>query len=281
MLETYKSSKSSDFYFPPDSKIWEVNREKILVACGGQRTLLMQIAHPLVAQAISKHSRFKEDPLGRLKHTRALISTLIFGTKEEVFEAAGKINNAHKPVKGNLEQAIGAHDAGTPYNAKNPELIMWVWSTFTDSSLVVYNKFVRPLSDNEREKFYQEAKRVLPLLGGKTEDAPSTVEEFYGYIKEMVQTKKAAVNQQARELVPYLMLQKSPITMLPALPFSRIAIGLLPKELRCQYGFSWNRAEQMILDIIAAACRQAIPLAPPKLRFSPKYLESRRKIIES
>ena len=255
-------------------------RERILVLCGGQRTLLMQLAHPLVAQAISDHSSFKKNPLERLKHTRELMSTLMFGTKEEVFEAARKINNAHKPVKGNLEQAIGAHDARTPYNAKDPELTIWVWATFTDSSLLVYDKFVRPLSHNERKEFYQEAKRVLPLLGRKTEDAPSTVEDFSSYKKEMVQTGKVTVSQQARELAPYLMLQKSPITKLLTPPLSRITVGLLPEELRSQYGFSWNPAEQKILDIIAAICRQVNPYIPDKLRFSPKYLES-RKIIES
>lgn len=277
MLEKYTSSES-DFYFSPDSIIWKVNRERILVLCGGQRTLLMQLAHPLVAQAISDHSSFKKNPLERLKHTRELMSTLMFGTKEEVFEAARKINNAHKPVKGNLEQAIGAHDAGTPYNAKNPELTMWVWATFTDSSLVVYDKFVGRLRDNEREKFYQEAKRVLPLLGGKPKEAPSTVKEFSGYMEEMIQTGEVAVSQKAKDLAPYLMLKKSFPTKILTPPLSLITAGLLQEELRSQYGFRWNPAEQKLLDIIAAISRQVYPYIPDELRFSPKYLKSRKRI---
>src|SRR6266403_3331718 len=125
-----KERKSpSDYYFQPEGKLWEVDRENVLVAAGGQRAILMQLAHPLVGQAIYEHSYFKEHAVKRLKHTLDFTYTLIFGTKEESLNAARTINRAHMPVQGELEEGVGVYPAGTEYSARNPELAQWVWAT--------------------------------------------------------------------------------------------------------------------------------------------------------
>ena len=54
--------------FGPGRMIWTVNRELALLI-GAGRALLMQLAHPLVAAGVAAHSRFAEDPLGRLVRT--------------------------------------------------------------------------------------------------------------------------------------------------------------------------------------------------------------------
>lgn len=270
--------KSSNFYFSPDSKLWEINRERALPIFGGQRALLMQLAHPLVCQGVSEHSNFKEDPLGRLTHTRTIVSTLMFGTREEVLDAARRINNAHKSVKGDLKQNNGIYKAGTAYDAKTPELIMWVWATLTDTRLVVCDKFVRPLADHEKEQFYQESKEILPLLGGKPQETPSSVKNFSDYMKEMVHNGNVVVGQEARNLVPYILLKQ----FLPAKPFSlfmsQIAIGLLPETIRKQYGFSWNPQKQTFLDTTANVSRRVYPHIPDSLRLSSVYRNARKKM---
>lgn len=270
--------KSSEFYFSPDSKLWEINRERAILVFGTQRTILMQLAHPLITQAISEHSNFKEDPLRRLTHTRTLISSLIFGTREDVLDAARTINNAHKFVKGDLKQDNGMYKAGTAYDAKSPDLTMWAWATLTDTRLVVYDKFVRPLAYDEKEQFYEDSKGILPLLGGKSQEAPSSVKDFSNYMEDMVNDGKVVVGQEARELAPHIMLKKfSPAKPL-ALFMSTITIGLLPENIRSQYGFSWNPLKQTFLDTTAAVSRQVYVHIPDSLRFSSGYRNACKKI---
>ena len=54
--------------FGPDSTVWRIGRERILLA-GGPAALLLQIAHPLVAAGVTNHSGFSEDPFLRLRAT--------------------------------------------------------------------------------------------------------------------------------------------------------------------------------------------------------------------
>lgn len=270
--------QSPEFYFPPDSKLWEINRERALLLFGAQRALLMQLAHPLVCQGVLEHSNFKKNPLSRLTHTRIAISTLMFGTREEVLDTARQINNAHKPVNGNLKQDNAIYKAGTTYDARNPDLTTWVWATLTDTRLVVYEKFVRPLAHDEKEQFYQESKGILPLLGGNPQETPSSVKDFSNYMEEMVNDGKVVVGEVARELSPYIMFKQFP----PAKPFSffmsQIAIGLLPETIRNQYGFRWNPQKQTFLDATVAVSRRLHPLIPANFRFSSGYRNARKKM---
>src|SRR4030088_1209065 len=48
--------------FGPDSVTWRVMREPLLIL-GGGRALLMQAAHPLVAQGAIDHSTHRRDPI--------------------------------------------------------------------------------------------------------------------------------------------------------------------------------------------------------------------------
>ena len=53
--------------FRADSWLRRVSAESVLLL-GGGRALLLEVAHPLVAAGVARHSRFREDPLGRLQH---------------------------------------------------------------------------------------------------------------------------------------------------------------------------------------------------------------------
>ena len=56
--------------FGPDSITWPVIGDAS-VFVGGIRALLVQAAHPEVVAGVFDHSRFREDPLGRLGRTSA------------------------------------------------------------------------------------------------------------------------------------------------------------------------------------------------------------------
>jgi len=50
-----------------------------------------------------------------------------------------------------MNQPARGHASGCAYNANDPELELWILATLIDSSLSVYELFVRPLSAEEKE----------------------------------------------------------------------------------------------------------------------------------
>ena len=136
----------------PGSISWRVNREAALLL-GGGRALLMQVAHPQVAAGVADHSDFQRDPLARLNRTMELSLALTFGSPAEVRGAARQINRTHERV------------TGAGYQALDPGLLLWVHATLIDSALLTYRTFIGPLSRDEAEAYYQEAKPIGALLG--------------------------------------------------------------------------------------------------------------------
>ena len=55
-------------FYGPDSMMWRINREAVLLGAG-PTALLLQIAHPLVAEGVAHHSTFEADPFKRLHGT--------------------------------------------------------------------------------------------------------------------------------------------------------------------------------------------------------------------
>ena len=69
---------------------WKLHREIVLLA-GWGRAILLQVAHPLVAQGVADHSGFAAERwarVGRLKRTIGAMLALTFGTPEESAAAA-------------------------------------------------------------------------------------------------------------------------------------------------------------------------------------------------
>src|SRR5919201_1183445 len=140
--------------FGPGSVTWRVNREGVLLVVGGA-ALVLQVAHPLVAAGVAEHSNYREDPWGRLYRTLDLTTKIVFGSTEVAEEAAARIRHVHGRVHGETTEPGGRYPAGTPYDARDPELLMWVHATLVDTSLLVYTRYVGPLSIGEQQRYYE------------------------------------------------------------------------------------------------------------------------------
>jgi uncharacterized protein (DUF2236 family) len=140
----------SQLNFQPTSEFWRVNRE-LAVSLAGPRAVLMQIAHPLIAAGVAEHSRFRRHRLARLYRTSLAAAAITFGTAELAARTVRTIDRRHGAVRGTLRTATGAFPAGACYDARDPELMLWVLSTITDSALTLFDRFVSPLSIAHRE----------------------------------------------------------------------------------------------------------------------------------
>ena len=85
--------------FSPDSMMWRINRERV-VLLGGASAALLQVAHPQVAMGVAAHSRFHSDSIGRLRRTLDAVYTVAFGNAGEVGRVRAAVARAHGPVQG-------------------------------------------------------------------------------------------------------------------------------------------------------------------------------------
>jgi uncharacterized protein (DUF2236 family) len=62
--ETPAASTRDDRFglYGPASEAWRLNREATILLGAGPRALLLQLAHPLVAEGVDQHSAFRENP---------------------------------------------------------------------------------------------------------------------------------------------------------------------------------------------------------------------------
>jgi uncharacterized protein (DUF2236 family) len=97
----------------PGTVTWRVNREAVLLA-GGGATLILQAAHPLVAAGVANHSKYREDPGGRLSRTIDLTTKVVFGDMRTAEAAARRIRAVHEHVQGVTKESAGRYPRGTP-----------------------------------------------------------------------------------------------------------------------------------------------------------------------
>ncbi len=190
---------------------------------GWGRAILLQLAHPLVAQGVADHSGFAKDPRGRVRRLERTIRAMLaltFGTAEEAVEAAAAINKIHDRVNGRLREGAGVFAAGTGYSAHDPALLAWVHATLVDTFLLTYERFVAPLSAVDRDSYCREAGGVAPLLGIPPDALPRSTEELAAYMERMLSSGEIVVTGAARSLAREVLAPGLPW---PARPLPRAA----------------------------------------------------------
>ena len=265
--EIITSEHQRDGFFSPDSMIWRVDREMALLLAGG-RALLMQLAHPKVAAGVAEHSQFKQDPLGRLYRTMSTMWSIVFDETAPARAALERVKNIHGKVQGTTPAAEPL-PSGTPYDALDVELLLWVHATLVDSALVAYDAFVTPLAVEERSRYYNDSKELAYLFEIPEKLVPKTLADFNGYLERMLAGSEIAVGPTAA-LVAEEILYPTPWILEPASPLFRlITAGLLPESLRDAYGLSWSERKEKAFWLIAKWIRRLRPLVPKPLRVVP------------
>jgi uncharacterized protein (DUF2236 family) len=246
----------------------KINRETF-VLLGWGRAILLQLAHPLVAAGVADHSPFQRHPgeyFGRARRTVGAMLAMTFGTDEQASAAAARINAIHARINGTLRQPAAIFPAGTPYSARDPQLLCWVHATLLDSMLLAYRQFVGPLSREEEDRYCAEAAQSAPLLGIQESLVPTDARELEGYLQRMLASGQIDVTEAARSLSQGLL---SP-PLGPAGPLFRLArlttVGLLPAVIREGYGFEWDERRERSFNRCVTWLRRARSVLPPIIR---------------
>lgn len=258
-------------YFDDDSMLRRVHRESA-VALSGPRALLMQAAHPVAFAGFFAHTGGLDEPYERLRRTALVMDTIGFGSRAAADRATRRVRAMHRRVRGVTAAPAGPFPAGTPYAADDPELLLWILACLVDSSLVVFQKYVRTLSVDERDAYWRDYRRIGRLFGLRERDMPPTIDGFEDYMAGMLRGGDLHVTPDARALAVQIVLRPPvPLAARPLLELAnQITVGLLPGPVRRQYGLRWDPARALVLHGGAEYVKRVVvPLLPERLRLVP------------
>ncbi len=118
-----------DGYFGPGSAVWVVHSGTPTIVAG-IRALLMQTLHPGAMAGVHDHSRYQEDPLGRLAGTVRWVLTTTFADRAQAEAGCAWVARLHERVRG---EYTGPAGEPLPYRADDADLIGWVHCVFADA----------------------------------------------------------------------------------------------------------------------------------------------------
>ena len=286
--------------FGPGSVTWRLDREAFLLLGAGPRALLLQIAHPAIAAGVAEHSDFRADPWARLAGTLRSYLRIVYGTTAEARAEIRRLNALHGGVRGSIP-------GGGEYDARDPELALWVHATLVDSTLATAGAWLAPLAADARARAYEESRPVGRALGIPDRRLPADIEAFDAYVTGMLGPDgPVRPGPLARELAAVVLhpppgpairtladwlAARLPLPMVEGItavadrvPPAAVSwlmwpsLGLLPATVREAYGLSWSALEQAVAAWLVAAWRAWSAVLPASVRQMPQALAADRRI---
>jgi uncharacterized protein (DUF2236 family) len=262
--------------FPPDSMIWRICRHRVTLLTGPAAAVL-QIAHPRIALGVHDHSDFKSSPTARLHRTLDTVFTLAFDTPDRADLAARRVAAIHTSVQGDatLHQIPGpAH-----YSAFEPDLLMWVLATLVMSAIDGYQRSVALLTDDEKERFYQDMRTLGTFFALPTTYGPQSFPDFLTYWNQQLADPELGAHPLSRQVAQAVARPARPWWLhLATFPIQFIYSEVLPPHVATRLGFRSTLLKRIAMSTTTAALRLFARFAPDKLRFVPHYIRASRKL---
>ena len=251
-------------YFGPDSMMWKINKE-ITVLFGGARALLMHAAHPLIAAGARQTSFYQRYPWKTLIRTLSLQNSVTFGTKEEADESAHRINKLHEVIIGEDEVTGGIYDA------LNHEQLLWVHACLQLSSIYFYEKTVKTLTEDEKNRYHSENQLSAELVLVNTKEMPKTHDELKKWVRDKSrETNYLLLTDVAKDVKDIIAGGPVPAHIKPIWPFiSFTAFHTLPIEFKKIYGIETTTIKKYILSFNLYFLKISRPFLPPFFRLIP------------
>ena len=225
----YASPPGEPAYLDPGSVHWRVYKNPIALAVGGVAAVLLEFADARIRSGVWDHSTYKADPIGRSKRTGIAAMVGVYGPQAAARRVIQGVTNMHSRVVGNTPK-------GEAYKALDPELLDWVSATAGYGFLNAYDRFVAPLSEAEKTRFYGEAGPIARLYGVKS--SPGSQADFMAMMDRLaprfephpiveeflaiIQSGKAAPN--APKFL-HKALARAAVSLLPPIVRQKLALG--------------------------------------------------------
>ncbi len=164
-------------YLPVNAVARVVHGDLATMVVGGMASLFAQMLHPLAMAGVARHSRYRDDPLGRLVQTAHFIGDTTYGSVERASASLQRVRVVHTIVNGVTER-------GEHYDASDPHLLTWVHLCEERMFLEAYRRYGRtPLSPGDLDDYVAEMARLADDLGAEAPprryaDLATTLDRF-------------------------------------------------------------------------------------------------------
>jgi uncharacterized protein (DUF2236 family) len=246
--------------FGPDSVAWRVHADPVMLV-GGLRALLVQALEPRAMAAVDQHSRFREDPWGRLERTTNFVVSTTYGDAEAAEAAAATVRRVHAHVRG-IDPVTGA-----AYSGNDPDLLLWIHAVEVESFLIAYRTYAGRLSDADADRYVAEMARVAEMVELPAAMAPQSLGELREYLRSVrgLQVTKPAWEGLQVVLFPPMDLRYRPLWAIP----TTAAVAILPRYARRMYHIPWFPPAAIPVRAAVFALSRVLNLVaptPPALR---------------
>jgi uncharacterized protein (DUF2236 family) len=213
----------------PSSVQWRIFKNQVALGVGGVAAVLMEFADARIRSGVWDHSTYKADPIGRSMRTGVAAMVGCYGPESAARRVIQGVTNMHAKVNGETPK-------GEAYRALDPELLDWVAATAGYGFLVAYDRFVAPVSEADKARFYRDGAVVARLYGAKV--CPQSSADFlrmmevradrfepHPIVEEfltIIQSGKAAPNTPK---FLHRALARAAVSILPPLIRRKLALG--------------------------------------------------------
>lgn len=263
----------------PDSLLWSLGFDRRALLLAG-RSLVLQVAHPVIGAGVGDFSSFRTDPWGRLDRTVQSILVQLFGGPDAIVEAQ-RLRRMHRAIKG-----IGFDNK--PYRALDPHAQAWVHLSNLDTLFCWHRQFGRPLAPDQQARVLAEWRQVGLVLGVVSRHMPKDLASFDAYVTDVIDNQLDD-NPTVREVLASMSLSDVPpppwapwpgsilsrsgwaiVRPLGHVSLRQATVGTLPPSLRRKLNLDWSRGQDQGLRQFARAIRVTGGLVPNRLAQYPQ-----------
>ena len=217
-------------YFGPGSAAWAVHGGMPTMVAG-IRALLMQTLHPGAMAGVHDHSRYREDPLGRLSGTIQWLITVTFADTTVAQTESTRVGRFHDRVVGTYLDAQGNSQR---YAAGDPELLSWVHVVFTDAFLRCHETWGDVIPGGA-DQYVREWAKAGELVG--VVEPPRSEGELRGKLEAFRDAGIMKSDERVAEAVRFI---RNPPLSRAMMPAYRVmfagAVSTIPEEYRRMLG---------------------------------------------
>lgn len=229
---------------------------------GGQRALLLQVAHPQVAAAVAEHSDWEARSLHRLVSTLSAMLRLSFASASSAHNQAEALARVHGSIVGRTADQLS-------YDATDPDAQAWVLATLIDSLWEVERRFVGRLTEADRDASVGETRLLAQSFNIDLDDFPHDADGFRRWFAGRVQS----LEPDDRSRTSARSILDPPLRWVPG-PAKRfgavLACDLLPPVVRERLELPAARPDE-VAKILAwqRRTKRTIPLLPGVATLNP------------
>nr|WP_255456863.1 MULTISPECIES: oxygenase MpaB family protein [unclassified Mycolicibacterium] len=143
----------------PDSVSWRVWSHPAVIPGVMRSFILDMVGSTHGAAALEEHSRYREDPLGRLNRTMYYFLTAVFADTATVTAANQRLDRMHARITGVEPMSGQLYSAMDPYLRLGNHMMSW------HSVFFAYQTLTAGLNADEQDRFFAEAAVAFDSFG--------------------------------------------------------------------------------------------------------------------